>query len=479
MDQTIKVTDHFSKIAKDYDFWKNKNRYYYKQIKNFYERNIPIGKKVLELGCGTGDILHCVCPRYGVGLDKNGEMIKLAKNRFSDLNFLTASSIKIEDKFEYVLMCDFLDHVSDIWEIFRELESSIEESSKVIITTVNPAWDSIFRILESWKLKMPERPHNFLFKADIINLLKLFSYQVEQEGLFLLLPIHIPFLSFILNRYLYRLPLIKNLCLVQYIIARKIKKEITHRELSCSVVVPCFNEAENIKECLQRIPPMGKFTEVIFVDDGSTDATASVVKDLISKDTRVKLISYPVNKGKAHAIKAGFKAAQGEVLMILDADMTVMPEDLEKFFWAISIPGVDFVNGTRMVYPLEKEAMRGLNRLGNKMFSFLFTWLLGQRITDTLCGTKVILEETYRKIDMTSYDQWGDFDLLLNVAKLQLRIVEMPVRYKRRLKGESKMRPFKHGFQLLIRCLIGFKELKLAKFRNRFKKENLTGQKTF
>ncbi|OGX14911.1 MAG: hypothetical protein A2166_03450 [Omnitrophica WOR_2 bacterium RBG_13_41_10] len=470
------------KESKYGNFLKKKNWYYYKQLKDFYKINIPVDKKVLGFGCITAEILSSIQPSYGVGLDIGEEMVKLAQNKFPGLNFMlypAEEPIAIQEKFEYIIMCNFLDRSSDVWRAFKNLDNLTEENSRIIITVVNPFWDSIFRILEKIKLKTPEIPYNFLFRADIANLLKIFSYNIEREGLFLLLPIYIPFFSALINRYLSRLPLLNNLCLMQYIIAKKIKRQLNNRELSCSVVVPCFNEAENVAECLRRIPKMGKFTEVIFVDDGSTDATVGVVKDLMSKDPRARLISYPENKGKAHAIKAGFEAARGDALMILDADMTVMPEDLENFFWAISIPGVDFVNGTRMVYPMENEAMRGLNLLGNKIFSLLFTWLLGQRITDTLCGTKVILRETHRKINMTSFDRWGDFDLLLEAAKLRLRIVEMPVRYKRRLKGESKMRPFKNGFKLLLRFFIGFKELKLAKSTNNFQKVNLKNLRAF
>lgn len=473
MEDSPKVKMHFNEIAKDYDFWKKKNWYYYEQIKYFYQKNIPRDKSVLELGCGTGEILNCVKPAHGVGCDISEEMVKAAQKKFSNLKFITYAAeeaIIIAEKFEYIIMCDLLDHVSDIFEVFKNLENLTKEDSKVIITTVNPMWDSLFMVLEKWKLKMPEGPHNFLFKADIINLLNLFGYDIEQEGLFLLLPTYIPFISTLINRYLCRLPLIRNLCLVQYIIAKKTKKETSDKELSCSVIIPCYNEADNVVECFRRIPTMGEFTEVIFVDDGSKDGTTEIVKGLMQENQNVKSISYSPNKGKAHAVRAGFNMARGDVLMILDADMAVMPEDLEKFFWAISIPGIDFVNGTRMVYPMEKEAMRGLNRLGNKIFSLIFTWLLGQRITDTLCGTKTILKETYRKINMTKYDSWGDFDLLLNAAKLSLHIVEMPVGYKRRLKGESKMRAFKHGFRLLLRCFIGFKELKLSKVIKNFKK---------
>ncbi|MDO8525495.1 MAG: glycosyltransferase family 2 protein [Candidatus Omnitrophota bacterium] len=235
------------------------------------------------------------------------------------------------------------------------------------------------------------------------------------------------------------------------------------RGLSASIIIPCHNEEMNVVLCYPRIPPMGVSQEFIFVDDGSTDKTKDKITELTARDKRVKLISYPGRKGKGHAVRTGIAAAKGDVLIILDADMSVMPEDLPDFFSLINVGDADFVNGTRMVYPV-KQSMNALHILGNKIFSRLFTWLLGQRITDTLCGTKAFLKSDYDKINMLSEnDPWGDFDLLIGAATLGLRIVEMPVRYQKRLFGYSKMRPFKHGLILFSRVIWGFKELKVKR----------------
>lgn len=467
MEDGAKIKEHFNRIAGEYDHWKRKNWYYYAKIKEFYKKRIPEGRRVLELGCGTAEILNAVSAGYGVGVDISDEMIKIAKNKFPGLNFVRAGAEELaglDEKFEYVILSDLIDHARDIWKVFLNLDNLTQKGSTVVITTINPLWDPLFAVFEKLKLKMPEGPHNFLFKADIINLMKLFGYKVREDGFFLLFPLYIPFISDFINRYGPRIPLIRNLCLVQYIVARKIRGAMPDKGLSCSVVVPCYNEAQNLEECLRRIPQMGKFTEVIIVDDGSTDNTALLAREIIRQQSHMKLITYPQNRGKAYALRQAFNAASGDILIILDADMSVIPEDLEKFFWALNrSDDIVFVNGTRMVYPMQKEAMRALNLLGNKIFSLIFSWLLGQRITDTLCGTKAVLRRAYHDTDFTRHDPWGDFDLLINIAGKGYRMAEMPVRYKRRLKGQSKMRVLRHGFKLLLRCFIGFRELKLSK----------------
>lgn len=233
------------------------------------------------------------------------------------------------------------------------------------------------------------------------------------------------------------------------------------QEVSCSVIIPCYNEELNIKECIERVPELGKQTEIIVVDDGSTDNTAKIVRDVCDiGDKSVNLISYTKNKGKGVATRIGFDHASGDILMILDADMTVPPEELVLFFNLLTKTKAEFANGTRMVYPLEGQAMKTLHIIGNKIFSKIFTWLLSQHITDTLCGTKALFKTDYNKIKMNN-GSWPDFDLLFGGAELGLRIIEVPVHYKERLRGESKMRTFKHGLLLLKMCLWGFIRLKI------------------
>jgi glycosyltransferase involved in cell wall biosynthesis len=232
--------------------------------------------------------------------------------------------------------------------------------------------------------------------------------------------------------------------------------------MSCSVIIPCYNEAGNIVDCLRRIPKMGSFTEVIVVDDGSSDGTAAMVNADLNPEVTIKLISNKVNRGKGHAVREGFDRATGDVLMILDADMAVMPEELPRFLRIIEDGVADFVNGTRVIYPMESKSMPVLNYFGNKCFSIILSWIMQQRVSDTLCGTKAMLRKDYKRITLQDAS-WGDFDLLFGAAKLCLKIRELPVHYKIRKAGESKMKAFRHGWILLRVCLRGFAELRLGR----------------
>jgi Glycosyl transferase family 2 len=158
---------------------------------------------------------------------------------------------------------------------------------------------------------------------------------------------------------------------------------------------------------------------------------------------------------KSKNVWVGFDAAENDILMILDADLTVMPEELPRFLDAIASNRGEFINGSRLVYPIPREAMKVTNRAGNVAFSWLFSLLLGQRIKDTLCGTKVIRRSDWLR--MRKYvdywgvsDLWGDYDLLLGAAKLNLRIVDLPVHYQERIAGVSKMTRVLHNAQIML-----------------------------
>ena len=151
--------------------------------------------------------------------------------------------------------------------------------------------------------------------------------------------------------------------------------------------------------------------------------------------------------------------------MILDADLTVAPEELPKFYLAIVSGRGEFINGSRFVYPMEKEAMRTINLAGNAVFAWLFSWLLNQRITDTLCGTKVLTRAHYKRIAegrdyFGNFDPFGDFDLIFGASKLNLRILDIPVPYASRTYGESQISRFEHGFLLLRMFVFAFRKLK-------------------
>lgn len=454
------IKEHFDSIAESFDKYKRMNRFYHKAIVRFCKSVIPEGQRVLEIGSATGDLLNSLKPSVGVGIDFSPQMIEIAKSKYPRLRFfvMEAEHIEINENFDYIVMANLFEYCEDIWEVLENVKYLLSPDGKIIVITANPVWESVFRIGQTLRLRTPDTIRNFITNKDIVNLLELQNYETIKEGLRIFLPKYIPLLSSFLNFILPELPLLRQLCIIQYIVARPKRLK---QDLSCSVVVPCHNEEGNIELCLKRIPKMGKFTEVVVVDDGSTDNTAMKVSPELNRDVEIKLITYFPNKGKGHAVKIGFSEAKGDVLIILDADMAVMPEELVRFFSLIENGLADFVNGTRVIYPMEKKSMPILNYFGNKIFSLIISWIMKQRISDTLCGTKAILKRDYKKI-LINDNSWGDFDLLFGAAKFSLKIREIPVHYKERIAGKSKMKVFKHGWILLNVCWKGFKELKLG-----------------
>lgn len=238
---------------------------------------------------------------------------------------------------------------------------------------------------------------------------------------------------------------------MQYVSARPLPFSDTPKS-GVSVIVPCYNEEGNIAECVKRVPQMGRFTEIVVVNDGSKDNTLKVVEALRSDYPNLTVITYEKNGGKGTAVWRGLRAAKGDIVMILDADMTVPPEELVEFYEALEYHAADFASGTRFLYPMEKEAMRFANYIGNILFSKLVQVIVGSECSDTLCGTKAM-----RKTDFAHFvledKAWGDFDLIFHAARMKLRCVEVPVHYKSRVAGESKMKAFNAGVKFLKLCL--------------------------
>ena len=235
---------------------------------------------------------------------------------------------------------------------------------------------------------------------------------------------------------------------------------------STSIIIPARNEEGNIKQAFERIQRIGKSTEIIFVEGNSSDNTAEEIDRQIKAHPHQKAIHLVQSgKGKGDAVRLGFSKAKGDILMILDADLTMAPEDLPRFYEALSDGAGDFINGVRLVYPMEKQAMRFLNLLGNKAFTLIFSFLIGQPIKDTLCGTKVLWRRDYQKIaDNRQYfgdfDPFGDYDLIFGATKLNLKIVDMPIRYRERTYGTTNIQRWKHGWLLLKMVLFAARRLK-------------------
>lgn len=456
-DEISDVAGLFDKIAGRYDFWRRKNYYYHQELERFYKAIIPKRRNILEIGSADGYLLNRLEPSFGVGLDISQKMVEIAGSKYSSVNFIKST---IEDyepsaKFDYVIISNLLEYTFDLYDFFIALNKKIDIHTKILITGVNPLWEPIIKFSTMLKLRTPIQMKNFVTYKDVENILGISGYELIESGYRVFIPVKIPFVSYFLNKLIPRVPMFKNLCLVQYVIARPKQDARIDNSLTCSVIIPCHNEEGNIKECINRVPQMGDYTEIVIVDDGSTDKTAEIIKDMQRDMKNINLISYTPNKGKGCAVKAGFDAAKGDIMMILDADMAVAPEELIKFYDVLASRQAEFVNGTRMVYDMAPSAMKFINYLGNKMFGIILTFIIGQRNTDTLCGTKAFYKNDYKNFKMGKCP-WGDFDLLFEAARMKLKTVEMPVHYYPRVEGKSKMKVFKHGVILLKMCWYGF-----------------------
>jgi SAM-dependent methyltransferase len=449
--------------------WRKRNSYYYQWLEKIHKFVIRPNSRVLQIGCETGELLASLNPSYGLGIDADAANIAVAKEQFGNLNFQVADphQFQTDEKFDYVIICNSLGGWYDVQKVFENIRSATTPDTRIIVVYYNYLWEFALKLGSLLKIRKPYKYQNWLSQNDIVNLLNLAGFESIRQDSFVLLPKRIWPITSIFNYFLALLPGFRCLNLIDLIIARPIPQQKPQNELSVSVIVPCRREKGNIADAIKRIPPMGRETEIIFVDGSSNDGTVEEIEKQITlhPERKIKLIRQGDGIGKGDAVRKGFAAAAGDVLVIQDADLTAPPEDLPKFFKAICDGRGEYINGSRLVYPMEKQAMRFLNLLGNKFFGMLFTWLLGQRFKDTLCGTKMISRKNYELIAANrayfgDFDPFGDFDLIFGAVKQNLKVVEVPVNYKARTYGETNISRFRHGWLLLKMSWIAFKKIK-------------------
>lgn len=455
--------------------WRRRNSYYYRWLERIYRFAVRPNSRVLHIGCECGDLLAAVSPSYGVGVDGNDEYIEAAKSRFGDLHFhcMDPHELELDEKFDYVLICNSLGRWRDIQRVLENVQRVCTEDTRVVITYYSYLWEWVLRLGSVFGVRRPHSYQNWLPPADIVNLLHLAGFETVRSDSYVMLPKRIPPLTSVFNYFLSLLPGFRHLNLVNFIVARPVPKPKADADLSASVIVPCRNERGNIADAIRRIPQMGTDTEIIFVDGNSTDGTAQEIAKQIAEHPQrsIRLIHQGDGVGKGDAVRKGFAAAKGDVLVIQDADLTAPPEDLPKFFAALRNGKGEYINGSRLVYPMEKQAMRLLNLLGNKFFGALFTWLLGQRFRDTLCGTKMLSRKNYEMIAANrsyfgDFDPFGDFDLIFGAVKQNLKVIEVPVAYRARSYGVTNISRFRHGWLLLKMSWVAFVKIKwLGGFR--------------
>jgi SAM-dependent methyltransferase len=466
------MTEQARQVTPDEDLllkWRKRNSYYYGWLERIYRFVVRPGSRVLHVGCDCGDLLAAVEPAYGVGIDGNEKAVAFAKKRFPHLNFIAAgpNEFQINEKFDYVLICNSLGDWKDIQQVLEKIHPLTDENTRIVVTYYNYLWEWILRLGSSLGIRKPYPNQNWLPSGDISNLLNLANYDVIRTDSFVLCPKGIWVISQFFNYILSLLPGFRIFNMVNLVIARPTARPKQDKDLSVSVIAPCRNERGNIEDAIKRIPDMGRQTEIIFIDGNSTDGTAEEVEAQIKKhpERNIRLIHQGTGKGKGDAVRKGFAAATGDILVIQDTDLTAPPEDLPKFFAAIRDGKGEYINGSRLVYPMEKEAMRFLNLLANRFFGALFSWLLGQRFRDTLCGTKMIRKSDYEIIAANrsyfgEFDPFGDFDLIFGAVKQNLKVIEVPVRYRARTYGETNISRFRHGWLLLKMSWIAFKKIK-------------------
>jgi len=471
-----RTRDHLAKIATRRQSWINRNKYYYELLNRLFRFLVEPQKKVLSVRCGTCNLLAVLRPSNGKGVEICHEIVDIAKQRSPSCEFVVAfpdkqefqQAFRPDEKFDYILFNDIGDTV-DVLQALRNLRPLCQRHTRLLVTTYNHLWEPFVTFAEWIGMKMPRTEQNWLSTTDIRNLLKLAGFEALETHRIVILPKYLPLLSVFFNRFCARLPFLGKLCMTQVVVARMLPPPVLPNELAVSVIIPCKNEKGNVEDAVRRVPLLAGRTELIFCDDQSTDGTAEEVLRVqaIYPEKNVRLEHGP-GVCKSRNVWTGFNAATGDILMILDADLTTIPEELPYFIDVIVSGQAEFVNGSRLVYPVPKGAMTGANMLGNKFFSVAFTYLLGQKVKDTLCGTKVLWRSDWERIkpmlgSWGTEDRWGDYELLFGAAKLNLKILDLPVHYQERIYGSTKMtKVFRNGLVMLRMCWHGFLKLKLG-----------------
>lgn len=454
---------YFDRIASKLHKYRGSRNYYWGDIEKYCNFYIHEEDSVLEVGCANGDALSKLNGRRKVGIDFSSAMIDEARKLHSDIEFhvMDGHNITLNEKFDVIVVSNSIGFFDDVQQVFEEIKKVSHSQTRVIITYYNHLWEPILKFAEFIGIKQKTPQQSWLSAQDMENILELAGWEVFRSTRRLLIPFNIPVLSWLVNKYIAKLPLFNNLCINSYQNARLVQdvNQDVSEKYSTTVVIPARNESGNIENAILRLPKFGKHIEIIFVEGNSTDDTWEKIQEIQAKykDTHDIKIARQDGKGKGDAVRKGYSIASGDILMILDADLTVPPEDLPKFYNAIASGKAEFINGTRLVYPMEKKAMRFLNMLGNKFFSMLFSWLLEQPIKDTLCGTKVMFRRDYERLIKNrkffgEFDPFGDYDLLFGAYKLNLKILDLPVRYRERTYGDTNISRFKHGLLLLRMC---------------------------
>ncbi len=365
-----------------------------------------------------------------------------------------------------VILNGVLHYQTDIQAFLERLREHCPPQARLLIAHYNAIWKPLMRLATWCGLRRDRPEETWLASADIENFLRLANFEVVVSQARVLLPLELPLISPVVNRWIAPLPGIRALALVRIVVARPCGAAPSPHVPSVSVVVPARNESGNLESLVRRLPALGPADELIFVEGHSTDDTWEQMQRVAASSPHLNVSCLRQSgRGKGDAVRLGFAHATRDILMILDADLTVPPEDLPKFYRALQNGTGDFINGSRLVYPMSSGAMQFANTIGNRFFAVAFSYLIGQRLNDTLCGTKVLWRQDYLRIasarhELGDFDPFGDFDLLFGAARLGLKITEVPVRYRERTYGSTNIHRWSQGLLLLRMTVFAARRLK-------------------
>jgi len=378
---------------------------------------------------------------------------------YLEIEKIEAENLIIDKKYDVIILTDIVEVHPDIFNFFKLLSKFLNDNGKLVITSFNSKYKIIIKILERLKLKDKTLKYSYIHNDKINNIISGNGFDYINSFSKQILPFKLFGLGTLLNRILESLFFLFNLGIKTYSIYRLKGKEFQNYKKT--IIIPAKNEEGNLENIIDRIPKVEKY-EIIIPCGISEDNTVNVAKMISDSEDYFQVTSFiQSGKGKANAVWEAIQKSSGDVLAILDADISVDPETIPDFFEIIDSNNADFVNGTRLIYQMEKGAMRYINHLGNRLFQFFVGGIVSYPLTDSLCGTKVFKRELYDDLiwwqkKLKYSDPFGDFDLIFTAAFTGRKIIEYPIHYRSRTYGSTQISRFKDGFKLIKYLIYSF-----------------------
>lgn len=389
-------------------------------------------------------------------IEKSHNLDFLNVDTNEDLNKILINNTK----YDCIVLSDMFEVNDDILGLLKLLKKNLNNDGTILLTSITPIWDGVLSILEMLNLKNKSKKRSYIHLNKLSAVLDTINFQITGKRTRQYFPFKLFYFGNIINNFLEIILYFFNFGIRSYFTIKEIEDTAEKDVLSKTIIVPAKNEEGNLNELINRIPYLGNNVEVIISCGISNDNTLGMAKSLKSDNFIIKVIEQ-TSKGKANAVWEACEQSSNDLIAILDADLSVDPEELSSFFELIETKKCDFVNGTRLIYSMEKGSMRFINNFGNRLFQYVVSKIIRLPLTDSLCGTKVFKKNLYEKIKkwqsvVKIKDPFGDFDLLFAAAYSSQKIVEYPIHYRARKYGTTQIRRFKDGFKLIKYLSVSF-----------------------